>query len=34
MVLSNSFAYTISNPAYSKPRSKPPAPEKKLAIFI
>ena len=31
--LSNSFAKMISNPACLKPKSKPPAPEKKDAIL-
>ena len=31
---SNSFAYTVSNPACSKPISIPPTPAKKEAHFI
>ena len=34
IVLSNSFAITILKPSRSKPKSRPPAPENKLIIFI
>ena len=34
IVLSYSLAHLISNPAFSKPRSNPPAPEKRDTNFI